>query len=182
MVNRVALASGFMVSTTLAGAVQTQLRAVMSGKEALPVDPSEEAGRKFWIKAVTAGGGASFLGDVLVSPLEDPGRTYQKQVGMLGPVPGAVVGGTLDIVTEAVKSKPGEKAAKTAATALKVAYDQLPFVDLWQYKLLSDRWLLGLAQENLNPGYGRRAEQRARKTEGVEYWWKPGHALPEFME
>lgn len=182
MVNKIALATGFMISTTLAGAVQTQVRAVLSGKEPLPLDPSEEAGRKFWIKAVTAGGGASFLGDVLVSPLEDPGRTYQKQVGMLGPVPGAVIGGALDIATEAVKAKPGQKVAKTAATALKVGYDQLPFIDLWQYKLLTDRWVLGLAQENLNPGYGQRAEQRARKTEGTEYWWRPGHALPEFME
>ena len=167
-VNRVAVLAALAVTTTLLGAIQTQLRAVVSGKDPISMDPTDEHGRKFWAKAFSAGGGAGFFGDVLLAPGDDPSRQWEGHLGLAGPIAGAF-GGLVDIA----------KDQHHAARAVRWGSDQLPFVDMWQVRALYEHWFLHSAQEMLNPGYLSRMRQRAMKDWGQGYWWTPGEALPD---
>jgi hypothetical protein len=166
-VNKIAVLAALGLSATLMGAIQTQSRSVLSGKDPITMDPTEEHGRKFWTKAFAAGGGAGFLSDVLMAPADDPTRNWQGKFGLLGPVAGATAG-WFDVA----------QSKHPSADAVKLVSDQLPFVDMWQTRAAYEHWFLNMAQENLNPGYLARMQQRAQKQWGQQSWWAPGDALP----
>jgi hypothetical protein len=166
-VNVAASMAGLMFATTLMGGLQTQARALLSGKDAITTDPTEEHGRKFWAKAFAAGGGGTFMADVLLATADDPSYGLGGHWGLLGPLPGAV-GGLVDVA----KSKHVE------ADAVRWLSDQMPGVDMWQFRAMYEHWFLHNAQEALNPGYLARIQQRARKNWGQDFWWEPGEALP----
>lgn len=168
-VNKVALLAALAVTTTMMGAIQTQSRAILSGKDPIDMDPSTEEGRKFLAKSFAAGGGAGFLADVLMAPTEDSNFAgFGAKLGMFGPVPGAV-GGLVDVA----------KSNHKAATATRWVSDQLPFVDMWQTRAAYEHWFLHNAQEAMNPGYLSRMKQRAYRDWGQRYWWEPGETLPD---
>jgi hypothetical protein len=167
-VNRFAVLAALAVTTTLLGAIQTQLRAIVSGKDPITMDPTDEHGPKFWMKAFAAGGGAGFLGDVLLAPADDPSRQWQGHLGLFGPIAGAA-GGLVDIA----------KNKHHAAQAVRWTSDQLPFVDMWQVRSLYEHWFLHNAQEAVNPNYLTRMKQRAQKDWGSSYWWQPGEMAPD---
>ncbi len=159
--------AALMVTTTMLGAIQTQGRQVMAGKD--PIDMTGEHAGKFWLKALAAGGGGGFFADVLLAPLDDPSRSFEGKLGMFGPIAGAL-GGLID-VAKATKDR--------GARAVQWINDQLPGVDIWYLRAAWEHWVLHNAQEMVNPGYAARAAQRAQKHWGQEYWWQPGDVLPE---
>lgn len=162
-VNRVALLAALGVTTTLLGAIQTQSRQILSGRDPIDMERPE-----FWGKAFAAGGGAGFLADLLMAPTDSPIGGWGGKLGAFGPVAGAG-GGVIDIFTRKEKG----------ATAVRWVSDQLPFVDMWQTRALYERYLLHNAQEFLNPGYLSRMERRTQQQWGQEWWWSPGPGLPE---
>jgi hypothetical protein len=170
VVNKIAVLAALGFSATLMGALQTQSRSVLTGKDPIEMDPREEVGRKFWAKSFAAGGGAGFLADVLMAPTEDPSRQWQGHFGLLGPVAGAG-GGIIDVV----------KSKTPAAEGVKLVTDQLPFVDMWQTRAAFEHWFTHWAQESLNPGYLSRMQQRSQKQWRQQSWWAPGDALPSRM-
>lgn len=168
VINTTAAIAGLAFATTIMGAIQTEVRAIGTGKDPITADPTDEKGRKFWAKAFAAGGGGTFLADVLLASAEDPSRQMQGHLGLLGPLAG-VAGGVVDVA----KSKhPG-------ADAVKLVSDQLPGVDMWQFRAAYEHWFLHSAQEALNPGYLARMRARAQKDWGQDYWWSPGEAAPD---
>jgi len=165
-VNRVAVLSALALTTTLLGAIQTQGRQVLSGKD--PIDMTGDHWKEFWAKSFAAGGGAGFLADLLMAPADSPMSGWGGKLGTLGPVAGTM-GGVLDIAANKQHS----------ATAARWVNDQLPFVDIWYTRAVWEHWFLHNAQESLNPGYLSKMQSRAKRDWGQEYWWKPGEAAPD---
>lgn len=166
LVNRVAVLAALGVTGTFLGALQTQGRQVAAGKD--PIDMTGEHAAKFWAKAFSAGGGAGFIADVLLTPADDPSRRWEGHFGLAGPVAGAA-GGLIDIA----------KSKAPAAEGVAWLSNQAPFVDMWQTRAVYEHWFLHWAQEGLNPGYLARMERRAQQQWGQAYAWQPGTALPE---
>jgi hypothetical protein len=168
VINKTAAIAGLAFATTIMGAIQTEVRALGTGKDPITADPTDEKGRKFWAKAFAAGGGGTYLADALLASAEDPSRKWQGHLGLLGPLAG-VVGGVVDVA----KSKhPG-------AEAVDLVSNQLPGVDMWQFRAAYEHWFLHNAQEALNPGYLARMRARAQKDWGQDYFWSPGEQLPD---
>jgi hypothetical protein len=164
--NRAAALAGLTFAATIMGAIQTEARQMAVGKDPITADPTDEKGRKFWAKAFAAGGGGTYMADVLMAAGEDPSRKMQGHLGLLGPLAG-VAGGVVDVA----KSKhPG-------ADAVKLVSDQLP--GMWQFRAAYEHWFLHNAQEALNPGYLARMRARAQKDWGQDYWWSPGEMTPD---
>ena len=164
-VNKLAVLTALALTTTLMGAIQTQARQVGAGKD--PIDMFGEHWAAFWGKAFAAGGGASFLADLLMAPADSPMSGWGGKLGTLGPVAGSV-GGVIDIAAN----------KHHGATAVRWVNDQLPFVDIWYTRAAWEHWFLHNAQENMSPGYLSRMQSRAKRDWGNEYWWAPGEALP----
>ncbi len=166
LAGKIGALAALMVTATLLGAIQTQGRHVMVGKD--PVDMTGEHAAKFWAKAFAAGGGSGFFGDVLLAPLDDPSMSFEGKFGLLGPVAGAAAG-LIDIA----------KSNEPDARAVKWVNDQLPGVDIWYLRGLWEHAVLHNAQEMTNPGYLARMQRRAQKDWGQDFWWAPGELTPD---
>lgn len=174
--NRVAVLAGFNVTLMMLGALVLQNKALVQGK-----DPYDMTEGKFWMRALSQGGGTGYVGDMLFKdPTEQRGSNVEQGVGaILGPAAGAAAGlvGDLGVVNawEAAKGKD----THFAAEALRWTNSQLPYVGLWQVRGAWEHWFLHHAQEAVNPGYLSRMQQRAQRDWGQEYYWTPGEALPD---
>lgn len=170
------LATALGVTNTLLGAIVLQTKAMTQGK-----DPFDMTDGKFWLRAFSQGGGAGYIGDLLLKdPTENRVGSVEQTVGsILGPSAGAAAGlvGDLGVVNawEAAKGKD----THAAAEALRWANSQLPYANLWYTRAVYEHWFLQNAQEAVNPGYLGRMERQAQKDWGQGYWWAPGEAVPE---
>ena len=134
---------------------------------------------KFWTKALAQGGGAGFLGDIILSDTTDD----RGQLDSLGRIAFGPSFGSLADIYELTKGNIDEaiagKDTHIGAEALKFAKSHLPYVNLWYTKAALDHLLLHGIQETLSPGYLQRVQSKAKKDWGQEYWWKPGEATPD---
>lgn len=175
-VNRAAYIAALMLTTTALGAISFQLKQIKDGK-----DPVDMTTPKFWIRAAAQGGGAGFVGDLIL------GDTTQDrgQLDTLGRLALGPSFGSLADVWELGKGNIDEwlagKETHFWAEALKFAKGHAPLVNIWYGKAALDHLLLHSVQENLSPGYLDRMRKRAQKDWEQDYWWEPGEAVPERM-
>jgi hypothetical protein len=171
--NRVAYAGALMVSLTALGAIAFQTKQMVSGK-----DPVDMTTGKFWTRAFAQGGGAGFLGDVLLRDSTDDRSPQQGLFELLGPSAGSAAQ-----LYELSKGNFDEwnagKDTHAGAEALRFARGHMPLVNLWYAKTALDHAGLHALQENLSPGYLARIQNKAKKDWGQEYWWEPGTGGPE---
>lgn len=166
---------------TLMGGVSVMLRDLALGR-----DPSDPAEPGFWVRAVAAGGGMAFLGDIL-SGMAGSGRAVGGQsaagqlgAAVLGPMGGTVADAVDLTLGNVVQAAAGEDTDFGAET-LRFVRSHLPFVNLWYGRTLLDRAVLNDIQEQLSPGYLSRVRDRTRQNFGTEFWWEPGELMPERM-
>ena len=125
-------------------------------------------------RAFTAGGGMGFIGDILVSGMDDYKYGHPALMNMAGPV----LSTAMDAYTIFDKYKDNKD---IGANFLRIVKGNLPVVNLWYTKQLLNHAVFNQIQEMMNPGYHRRIEQKIRKNQGVGYWWKPTDMLPYRM-
>ena len=173
-VNKAAYTAALAVSGTILGAIAFQTKQVVQGK-----DPIDMTTPKFWTRAIAQGGGAGFMGDIVLgdttqdrSPLDSLSRLT------MGPS-----FGSLADAWELTKGNFDEwnagKDTHAGAEALRFAKGHLPYVSLWYSKAALDHLLLHSLQENLSPGYLDRQRSKAQKDWQQGYWWTPGETAPD---
>lgn len=174
MANRGVYGVGMLLLTgTMLGAIVTQTKELLSGR-----DPIDMGNPKFWFKSFTQGGGAGFLGDVLLRDSSSDLSPQQGLFELLGPN-----AGTLAQFYELTKGNIDEGVAgrdtHAGAEALRFARGHAPYLNLWYAKAAVDHMGMHALQENLSPGYLSRMQQRAQKDWGSDYWWRPGTGIPD---
>lgn len=174
MANKAAYTAALAVSGTILGAIAFQTKQVVQGK-----DPIDMTTPKFWTRAIAQGGGAGFMGDIVLgdttqdrSPLDSLSRLT------MGPS-----FGSLADAWELTKGNFDEwnagKDTHAGAEALRLAKGHLPYINIWYSKAALDHLLLHSLQENLSPGYLDRQRSRAQNDWEQGYFWTPGEALPD---
>lgn len=173
LANKAAYTAALLVSTTALGAVAFQTKQVVQGK-----DPVDMTTPKFWTRAAAQGGGAGFLGDMILgdttqdrSSLDTFGRLF------MGPTYGSAAD-FWDLTKGNVDEMIAGKDTHAGAEALRFTRGHIPFVNLWYGKAAMDHLVLHSVQENLSPGYLDRQRARAQKDWNQDYWWQPGQAVP----
>ena len=167
----VAYAAAFIASGLLFGAIATQLKEVVSGRDPLAMDNG-----KFAIKALLASGGLGLFGDFLFSQNTNFGSSLLETLA--GPTINKGV--ELKKITwdNAQKAALGEP-THASAEALRLANTVNPLGTLWFTKSAFNHLVLQNLQEALSPGYLRRTTQRAQREFGQSYYWKPGQKTPD---
>jgi hypothetical protein len=172
--NKLAYSAAMIISTTALGAIVFQVKQMLQGKD--PVDMTKP---KFWVRASAQGGGAGFVGDILLGDTTDS-RSPLDNLGKLALGP---TFGSLADLYELTKGNADEalagKDTHMGAEALRFGRSHLPLINLWYGRAALDHMLLHGVQENLSPGYLARQRQRAAKDWGQGYWWEPGDAAPD---
>ena len=174
LANKAAYTAALLLSTTALGAMVFQTKQMITGK-----DPVDMTTPKFWVRAAAQGGGAGFVGDMILGDTTQDRSTMDTMGRMLlGPTFGSAADLwelTKGNVDEAIAGKD----THIAAESIKFARSHTPYVNLWYGKAALDHLFLHAVQENLSPGYLNRQKDRARKDWGQDYWWAPGEAAPE---
>jgi hypothetical protein len=174
--SKAAYALKFLAYTTLAGAVGLQIKALLNGQDLTNVDFSTEEGRAFWIKAMAAGGGVGFYGDLLANTQNPYGR--DGLAALVGPGPGIVneAGKLLlsEIPTKLAEDKPEEAALKSVQF---IRRNAIPLMNTWYLKGAFNRLIYDQIQEALVPGTVERHRKRM-ESKGASYWWEPGETGP----
>jgi len=178
MANRVMYAGALMLTTTALGAIATQGKQIISGKD--PIDMTGDHAAKFWTKSLAQGGGLSIAGDMLLNdPNDSPGGFARSFAGTLfGPTVSTVGEGLGVALEEGYRAADG-KDSHFGARMLRLAKSNTPYTSLWYARAALDHAGLNALQENLSPGYLAKMRARSQKEWGQDYWWKPGTGLPE---
>ena len=176
MADRVKYAGLIVASTTLAGAVSVQLKALAAGRDLQDADLEN---KDFWLQAFATGGGAGFLSDIIVTAMDEKNAYGSPNfLRAFGPV----VQTGLD-TWDVAKAYSGEalydKDTNATAKALRLLRGHMPFVNLWYTKGLFDRAIYNNLMEMASPGYTARIEAWSMKNTGQEYWWNPRQVVPK---
>lgn len=168
--SRLGYYSTLIASTTLVAWVANMFKDIINGsdvKDPLTFDA-------VFKRALTSGGGMGFIGDILVSGMDDYKYGHPALMNMAGPV----LSTAMDAYTIFDKFKDNKD---IGANTIRIIKGNLPVVNLWYTKQLLNHAVFNQIQEMMNPGYHRRIEQKNRKNQGVGYWWQPTDMLPYRM-
>lgn len=168
--SRIGYYSTLIASTTLVTWVANMFKDIINGsdvKDPLTFDA-------IFKRALTSGGGMGFIGDILVSGMDDYKYGHPALMNMAGPV----LSTAMDAYTIFDKYKDNKD---IGANMLRIVKGNMPVVNLWYTKQLLNHAVFNRIQEMMNPGYHRRIEQKIRKNQGVGYWWKPTDMVPYRM-
>ena len=165
---------GFVIGSTLMGALAMQLKAVAQGKDPRPVDEG-----RFWSAALYQGGGFGIMGDYLYGAMSRSDKTMF--LSLMGPTAGLAADITalgFSNVGEVLR----EKDTNFGRELARFSQAYTPGSTLWYSRLAADRWLWNSLQEWADPRYResfRRMEQRAWDENGQKFWWRPGSSAPQ---
>ena len=172
----VAYMASIVSTTTLLGAMSLWATNLLQGK-----DLQDGTSVKFWGNAMMKGGGLGVFGDMLYNGIFEEGAYGSPNVvNFLGPIAGTAMQ-TWDVAWSALGEATFDEDTKVGAKALRLVRGNTPFVNIWYVKNALDHAVLNDLNEFLSPGYLRRQEQRARRTQGQGYWWHPNEMLPSRM-
>lgn len=166
-------AAMIVVSTTLAGAISVQMKALVAGRDLQ--DPTSE---EYWWQALSTGGGAGFLSDILIAGLDGQSAYGSPNfLRFLGPVFNTV-SDTFDVAKAYVDEGLYDKETKPEAKALRLLRGHMPFVNLWYAKGVFDRAIYNDLMEAASPGYLARIQAWGAKNTGQGFWWRPTEIAP----
>lgn len=161
---RLALAQ-LMLWTTAFGYLSMASKDVTKGREPRPADDP-----KTWLAAMVQGGGLGIFGDYLFGEANRFGNTALESAA--GPALGTVA----DALNLWARAKEGDD---TAASALRLAQNNTPFMNLFYTRIALDHLFLYSVQEAMNPGSLRRTEERIRQQNGQEFLVRPSQSYQD---
>jgi hypothetical protein len=175
LANRVTYGMALLATLTGLGAVATQEKQILQGK-----DPIDMHKGRFWAKAVAQGGGFAIAGDLF---LVDPsGNGTDSATAAIKNLAGPVVGSTAELalkdIGENIWQASEGKDTHWQAELASWARSQTPGASLWWMRPMIDHGFMNAMNESLSPGYLARMQQRAQKDWGAGYWWAPGDKTP----
>lgn len=172
--NPVAYGMALAVTSLALGAIAFQGKQMLSGK-----DPVDMTTPKFWSRAFAQGGGAGFMGDILLTDTTADRSSLDTLSRMVaGPTYGAVAD-LFDLTKGNADEYIAGKPTHAGAEAVRFVKSNLPYLSLWYGRAALDHAFVHALQENLSPGYLSRMQQRAQHEYGQAYWWRPGADFDE---
>lgn len=175
-IGAVAYGASILTTTTLMGALSLAAVDLMAGR-----DVKDMTEPKFWGNAIMKGGGLGVFGDMLYNGIFEEGAYGSPNVvNFLGPIAGTAID-TWDLAWATFGAATFDEDTKPGAKALRLIRGNTPFINIWYVKNVLDHAVFNDLNEFLSPGYLRRQEQRARRTQGQSYWWNPRKMTPSRM-
>lgn len=158
---RLAMAQ-LLLWTTAFGYLSMSAKDAVKGRQPRPADDP-----KTWIAAMTQGGGFGIMGDFMFGEVS---RFGNKPLETLA---GPTLGTAANMVDLWAKVRSGDDAA---SSALRLAQNNTPFLNLFYTRIAMDHLFLWSVQEAMNPGSLRRTEQRIQQENGQKFLVKPSQS------
>jgi len=158
---RLAMAQ-LLLWTTAFGYLSMSAKDAVKGRQPRPADDP-----KTWIAAMTQGGGFGIMGDFMFGEVS---RFGNKPLETLA---GPTLGTAANALDLWAKVRSGDDAA---SSALRLAQNNTPFLNLFYTRIAMDHLFLWSVQEAMNPGSLRRTEQRIQQENGQKFLVKPSQS------
>ncbi|MDO9344829.1 MAG: hypothetical protein Q7T99_15225 [Pseudomonas sp.] len=158
---RLAMAQ-LLLWTTAFGYLSMSAKDAVKGRQPRPADDP-----KTWIAAMTQGGGFGIMGDFMFGEVS---RFGNKPLETLA---GPTLGTAANVVDLWAKVRSGDDAA---SSALRLAQNNTPFLNLFYTRIAMDHLFLWSVQEAMNPGSLRRTEQNIQKESGQKFLVRPSQS------
>lgn len=163
-----------MASMTVLGMFALQSKQISSGK-----DPRDMIDWKTWGQAAFQGGGLGILGDFMGAALS---RTDKDLASVLAGTGYGLVSDIINLTSRNAMAEAQGKDSNSADDLVRFLQRYTPGSNLWYAKLATDRLFWSQLREMADPEAVQsfaRAERRALKDYGQQYWWRPGSASPD---
>lgn len=152
-----------IIGTTAMGYVAMSIKDILKGLTPRPAnDP------KTWAAAMVQGGGAGIYGDYLFGEFNRFGRDA------LSSLAGPTFGQINDVMEIYSRFKTGDD---VGANIVRLMKNNTPFVNLFYTRAALDYLVLYQLQENMNPGFLKRMEQRVRRENDQEFLFPPSERI-----
>lgn len=176
LANRAAYGFALLATATGLGAVATQEKQMLAGKD--PIDMTQG---RFWAKALAQGGGFGIAGDLfLIDPAGSAtGSATTAIKNLAGPSIGTAADLVLKVTTENMWQAAAGKDTHWEAELFSWAKGQTPAGNLWWMKPMVEHGFTNAVNESLSPGYLSKMKQRAARDWKQGYWWAPNEAMPD---
>lgn len=148
--------------TTAFGYLSMASKDAVKGREPRPVDDP-----KTWVAAMVQGGGFGIFGDFMFGEVS---RFGNKPLETLA---GPTLGTAASAIDLWSKVRSGDDAA---ASAMRLAQNNTPFLNLFYTRIAMDHLFLYSVQEAMNPGSLRRTEQLIQKENGQQFLVRPSQS------
>lgn len=148
--------------TTAFGYLSMASKDVAKGREPRPADDP-----KTWVAAMVQGGGLGIFGDYLFGEANRFGNRAAETA--IGPALGTV----FEAANLWSRVRSGDDAA---ASAMRLAQNNTPFLNLFYARIVLDHLFLFSVQEAMSPGSLRRTEQRIQKENDQQFLIKPSQS------
>lgn len=158
---RLAMAQ-LLLWTTAFGYLSMTAKDAVKGRQPRPADDP-----KTWIAAMTQGGGFGIMGDFMFGEVS---RFGNKPLETLA---GPTLGTAANALDLWAKIRSGDDAA---SSALRLAQNNTPFLNLFYTRIAMDHLFLWSVQEAMNPGSLRRTEQRIQQENGQKFLIRPSQS------
>lgn len=158
---RLAMAQ-LMLWTTAFGYLSMSAKDAVKGRQPRPADDP-----KTWIASMTQGGGFGIMGDFMFGEVS---RFGNKPLETLA---GPTLGTASNLIDLWAKVRSGDDAA---SSALRLAQNNTPFLNLFYTRIAMDHLFLYSVQEAMNPGSLRRTEQRIRQENDQQFLVRPSQS------
>ena len=168
--------ASLIVMTTVMGAASLQLKNIAAGKDPEPMYGDLKRTSRFWVNAFAQGGAGGIFADQLkamfsAQRLGDTGRFM---------TPGG--GFALDLAELSmgkINADVNDRQSHAGRNAIRFLNKYTP--DLWYTRLAMDRIVWDTLQKMVDPESAdafSRIQERARKEQQTQYWWRPGSSSP----
>lgn len=164
--SRVGYYAPLIIGTTAIAAVSNMFKDLVNGSDIQDPWTTDNIKRAF-----TSGGGAGFMGDIMVSAMDDYKYGHPAIFNLAGPV----FSSAADAIAIFDKYKDDKD---VGANVIRFAKSNIPLVNLWYTKQMLNHAVFNQLQEMMNPGYHRRLERKGMRTRGTGYWWQPTSMVP----
>lgn len=148
--------------TTAFGYLSMSAKDAVKGRQPRP--PNDY---KTWMAAMTQGGGFGIMGDFMFGEVS---RFGNKPLETLA---GPTLGTAANALDLWAKIRSGDDAA---SSALRLAQNNTPFLNLFYTRIAMDHLFLWSVQEAMNPGSLRRTEQRIQQENGQKFLVRPSQS------
>lgn len=153
----------FMAGSIGFGYMAMSMKDLVKGREPRPIDDL-----RTWQAAASQGGGFGIYGDFLFGEANRFGGGFMQTLG------GPTVSKAEQVYQLWSAFKRGDD---TAAKAVKLAYTNAPYLNLFYLRTAADYLVLYELQEAMNPGYLRRMERNVKTNNDQEFWMRPSEVV-----
>ena len=179
--NRGAYIGSILATTTIMGAVAFQAKEIANGREPLDWESPE-----LWKQAMLAGGATGIFADTLATDTREFGRKVSD--ALIGPLPEAVLDQLIgDLMIGNIRNAIENVETEFGKDAANLVTRNIPLIRAWQFRLMTDRYILDQINREMDPHYFRRIERHVREyaEDDRQYFWRPGSteaAAPSFLQ